>query len=130
LKDNLLLTHEFGGSPVKLGYKVLFVDLLALVALYFVLQDLSWRTYYAMTPHAAVSGYTPSFSYSIFTRYFTMAGSGVSLTSPPTLDWVQILAVGLLLVNGWFLYVILTERRKSTPATGPTDSPASPPAPG
>lgn len=89
---------------MKFGYKVLLVDLLFVVALYFVFSDLSWRTYYAMSPHDACGGlcsYTPSFSFSLLTRFFTMAGNGVSLTSPPTLDWVQVIVVLLVAVNGW-----------------------------
>ena len=102
---------------VKLLYKVLLADIVLVVALYFVLQDLSWRAYYAMSPHDAcggLCGYTPSSGYSLFTRFFTMAGNGVSLTSPPTLDWVQVLAVALLVANGWYLYTVLMARRKST----------------
>ena len=109
---------------MKFGYKVLLVDFVLVVALYFVLQDLSWRTYYAMTPHDACGGlctYVPSFGYSVLTRYFTMAGNGVSLTSPPTLDWVQILAVLLIAINGWYVYSELKRRgraaRNPQPAT-------------
>ena len=103
---------------MRFAYKVALADLALLAALYFVLQDLAWRTYYAGTPHAAVSGYAPSFSYSFFTRFFTMAGSGVSLTSPPTLDWVQVLALALVVVNGWFAYREYRARRaRSLPET-------------
>lgn len=98
----------------RLRYTVLLADLILVVALYFVLQDLSWRSYYALAPHDRCGGlcsYTPSTSYSLLTRFFTMAGNGVSLTSPPTLDWVQILAVVLVALNGWYLYSELRARR-------------------
>ncbi len=99
---------------MKSGYKVLLFDLVVVIALYFVLSDLSWRSYYAMSPHDACGGlcsYTPSFGYSILARFFTMAGNGTSLTSPPTLDWVQVIAVALLLVNGYYLYLVLHSRK-------------------
>ncbi len=96
--------------------KAALADMVLLVALAFVLQDLDWRAYYAGTAHAGVSGYSPSFSLSLFTRFFTMSGSGVSLTSPPILDWVQILVLGLILVNGWFIYAVLRSRKPSSPS--------------
>jgi len=98
---------------VKTVYKVAAVDLVLLILLYYVLQDLAWRTYYAGTPHVPGSPYTPSFSYSVLIRYFTMAGSNVSLTSPPTLDWVQLLVLVLVVVNGWFVYHVYRSRNVS-----------------
>jgi hypothetical protein len=107
---------------VKLVYKVLFVDIVLVVALYFVLQDLQWRTSYAASPHDACGGlctYAPSFGYGIFTRVFTMSGNGVGLASPLMVDWVQILAVLLALVNGWYLYVVLRARKPQSLGTPP-----------
>jgi hypothetical protein len=97
---------------VRTVFKVLTADVVLLIALYYVIQDLQWRTSYATSPHAnALHGYSPSFAYNLFTRIFTMSGSGLSLTSPPTLDWVQVLAVALLAINAWYAYVTLTKRR-------------------
>ena len=99
---------------VKLLYKVAAVDFVLLVLLYYVLQDLAWRAYYAGTPHVPGSPYTPSFSYSILIRYFTMAGgNNLNLTSPPTLDWVQLLVLILVAVNGWFAYHAYRSHRTS-----------------
>jgi len=98
---------------VKTVYKVAAVDFVLLTLLYYVLQDLAWRTYYAGTPHVPGSPYAPSFSYSILIRYFTMAGNNVSLTSPPTLDWVQLLVLVLVAVNGWFAYRVYRSRKAS-----------------
>ena len=109
---------------MKLWYKVLLADIVLVVALYFVLGDLNWRTSYAALPHNACGGfctYTPSFGYGLFTRIFTMSGNGVKLTSPPMLDWVQVLALLLLLVNGWYLYVFLRENRPKPSETLPAD---------
>jgi hypothetical protein len=105
---------------IRATYKVVIVDLLVLLALYYVLQDLQWRTNYAASPHAAcgkICEYSPSFGYSFLTRFFTMAGNGVSLTSPPTLDWVQLLALVLIAANGWFIYDVLRSRRSRLAAT-------------
>lgn len=97
---------------VKFVYKVALTDFVLLVALYQVFQDLAWRTYYAGTPHAsAASGYTPSFSYSLFTRTFTMGGGSLTLVSPPTLDWVQLLVCLLVAVNAWLVYSMLRTRQ-------------------
>ena len=92
-------------------YKAAAADLLLLVALYYVLADLAWRTYYAGTPHAGLlQGYSPTFSYSLLTRTFTMGGRGVTLVSPPTFDWVQALVCFLIIVNAWFVYANLKSR--------------------
>ncbi len=119
--------------------KVLAADALLLVALYYVVLDLDWRTSYAASLHTAcpnLCGYTPSFSYSFLTRLFTMAGNpalrssaSVRLTSPPTLNWVQVLSVILVAVNAWFVYVALWKGRRSTGMSRPSESvPPSPPA--
>ncbi len=119
--------------------KVLAADALLLVALYYVVQDLSWRISYAASLHTAcpnLCGYTPSFSYSFLTRLFTMSGNPllrssalVRLTSPPTLDWVQVLSVMLVAVNAWFVYVTLWKGRRSAGMSRPSESvPPNPPA--
>lgn len=88
-----------------------FVSLLALVY-----RDLGWRTGYAESVHSACPGsgcsYSASFSFGFLTRYFTMSGNGVSLMSPPTLDWVQVLVLLLVVVNGWYALSYLRERRR------------------
>lgn len=96
---------------VKTLYKVLLLDGAVILALYYVLQDLAWRVNCALGQEAdcmARSG--PSFSSSLLTRSFTMTRGGVSLTSPPILDWVQVLALVLVAVNGWYAYSLLRKR--------------------
>jgi hypothetical protein len=90
---------------------VLAADVLLLAAEFLVLQDLQWRSSFAASAHAGTNGYAPSFAYSILTQFFTMSGNGVSLTSPPTLDWVQLLAIVLVAINVWFGYTVLVKRR-------------------
>jgi hypothetical protein len=96
--------------------RLLVVDAVLLVAEFYVIQDLMWRTNYAATirdvcPQAC--SYTPSFSYNVLTQYFTMSGNGVNLTSPITLDWVQVITLVLIVINGWFAYSTLKKRRSN-----------------
>ena len=100
---------------VRTVFKVLIADAILLIAEFYVIQDLDWRTAYAASLHGACSpnfcSYTPSFSYNFLIRIFTMSGNRVSLTSPPTLDWVQLLAYILVAINVWFAYTILAKRK-------------------
>ena len=113
----------------RVDLEVLFADVVLLAGLYFVLQDLSWRSGYAASPHDRCAGtfcsYAPSFSYNVLTRYFTMSGSGLpggAITSPATLDWVQVFLLALVVINVWYGYTIWTRFRgsKRTMATPPT----------
>jgi hypothetical protein len=90
----------------KTALKVLAADAVLLVALFYVIQDLQWRT-----SDAGTLRYSASFSYNVLTQFFTMAGGTQRLTSPPTLDWVQALAYALVVVNAWFGYVVVKSRR-------------------
>ena len=108
------------GSPtlmVREWLKVALADIVLLFALYSVLQDLQWRTGYAASLHSACSrycSYSPSFSYGFLTQFFTLAGNGVRLTSPPTLDWVQGLAYVLVALNAWYVYKTLRSHKVKT----------------
>jgi hypothetical protein len=109
---------------VRAIFKVLAADIVLLVALFYVLQDLQWRSNFAASLHRACPlscGYSPSSSYSLLTRFFTMSGNGVSLTSPATLDWVQVIALLLAVINVWFIYATLAKQRasKTSPAAQP-----------
>ena len=97
---------------------VIPIDAHLLVSLGYVLSDLQWRVAYAATSVGHERGYAPSFMYSVFTQVFTLKGpsGSLALTSPPTLDWVQVLAVLLVLLNGWWLYTSLSSRRKAPTA--------------
>lgn len=108
------------------GYiKVLALDALLLVALYFVLGDLQWRAAKAESPHGhTAAGYAVSYSYSLFTHVFRMTGSGYTLASPLTLDWVQVIGVVLVAVNAWFLYATFS-RRKGAPRPTPGGRPTA-----
>jgi hypothetical protein len=95
-------------------YKIATVDVLALLALYYVLLDLQWRTSFAASPHDACGKfceYSSSFGYGLLTRVFAMDGNSQHLVSPPSLDWIQVLACVLVIANLWFAYGILKARR-------------------
>ena len=109
----------------RTALKVLLADIVLVAAVYSVIRDLGWRASYAASPHAsAINGYSSSISYSILTQFFTMSGSGVRLTSPPTLDWVQLIAAALVVLNQWYAYTILARRRAR-----PLPEPAAEPTP-
>jgi hypothetical protein len=99
---------------IRTVLKVAVADIILVVAEFLVLQDLQWRTDYAASLHSAcpqLCRYSPSFGYSVLTRFFTMAGNGTSLTSPATLDWAQLLALLLLAINAFYAYDYLRKRR-------------------
>jgi hypothetical protein len=102
------------------GAAVFVADALLLLSLVGVLLDQQWRTGYA----SSSLRYVPSYSYSIFTRYFTMAGPQGRLVSPPTLDWVQLIVAGLLVVNAWYAYVLIRERGRRAPVPRRTTEPS------
>ncbi len=83
---------------------VVFADLVFLASGYFVYQDLQWRLAYASSPHAATSGYLASFNYGLLVQFLTMRSTSVSLTSPPTLDWLQVIWVAAVFLNVWYFF--------------------------
>ena len=96
------------------AFKVLLVDAVLLVAAFYVLENLQTRSVFAATTRDVCGGpcsYAPSYSYGVFTRFFTMTGNGVRLVSPPTLDWVQLLSLALVVVNVWFVYAVVKRMR-------------------
>lgn len=100
---------------MRTGYKVAVVDLVLLGALYFIVQNLQWRASYA-----ASEGLTPSYSYSLLWNVFQMSGRAFPLQSPPTLDWVQLLAAILAVLNLVYVYTALRGRRSKGLRTQPT----------
>ena len=68
--------------------KVLVVNVVLILLAYLVYQDVAARAAYA-----GALGFVPSTSYSILYHSLTLSGRGTVLTSPPTLDWFQLLAL-------------------------------------
>jgi hypothetical protein len=101
--------------------KVLAADIILLLADIEVYLDLEGRSGYAASLHLAcgsrLCGYTPSFSYAPLTYFFEMVGNSRQLISPPTLDWLQLLTLAVLIVNAWYLFGYLRSRRTGTPVS-------------
>jgi hypothetical protein len=70
--------------------------------IYFVELDRQWRSSCAASFVCRAS--VASTSYSPFTMMTTLFGSGLPLTSPPTLDWLQLLVVVLAAFDGYAVY--------------------------
>jgi hypothetical protein len=98
-------------------FAVIAADILLIAGEFYVSQDLAWRSSYATGEHLI-----PSFSYSFLTQFFTMAGGPLKLVSPPTLDWVQALAIVLVAINGWFLYAFIRARSRVSTSIPKTTS--------
>lgn len=106
----------------RVPLKLVALDVFFIVLAYLVARDQEARAAYAASLHDACAGlcsYTPSFSYGLFTQYFTMSGNGVTLTSPPTLDWFQVIAVVLIAINGWYFYTTYMSGRRSDATYSP-----------
>jgi len=106
---------------------VLVADVALLLTWYLVLLDMQGRAACLQSAASACigdKGYASSFSYSVFTQTFAMTGNGVSLTSPLTLAWVQVLAVILVATNMWFTYAVL-KRRRAVKAARPAIQPST-----
>ena len=119
MKINIYQPKSELGAMVALTPKVLGADAILLLGEFWVLQDLAWRSAYAASQHYACGAnpcaYSASMSYSILIQFFTMLGNSVSLTSPPTLDWVQLLAFALVALNGWYLFTVFRSRKTPIP---------------
>lgn len=118
------------GRPVvaRLPLRLLAIDAVLVVLAYLVVQDQAVRAGYAASLHtacASLCSYAPSFSYGILIQYFTMTGNGVSLTSPPTLDWFQVIAVVLVMVNAWHFYSNYVKGRRAGKGDPAAPSPGS-----
>ena len=64
------------------------VNVVLILLAYLVYQDVAARAAYA-----GALGFAPSTLYSILYHSLTLSGRGTTLTSPPTLDWFQLLAL-------------------------------------
>ena len=90
---------------MKALLKVVMADIVLVAFAIGVLADEQWRAYYATR-----GGLQPSTEYSILTQYFSMKTVSTTLTSPPTLSWIQVIIVSLVLVNGIYLYRLAGHR--------------------
>ncbi len=111
---------------VGTGLKVLIADAVLLLAEFFVVQDVQARVGCALgSPlygSACLGRLSPTFSYSFLTQSFSMSSNGEILQSPIMLDWTQLVAGALIVINVWFVSVVV--RRKSAASPG-SKSPAN-----
>lgn len=76
---------------------VAVADVLALLALYEVVQNLAAKASYVVNRELLSYATT----YYPFIRFSHITGAGpVALVSPPSLDWVQVIILFLVVVNG------------------------------
>lgn len=116
-------------AMVRTVMKVLAFDAVLLLAGYEIIQDLQNRIQCALgSPlygQMCMQRGSPSFSHSLLTQSFSMIVGGTYVQSPPTVDWVQLIAYVLVAVNVWYGYTVFA-RRKALKAKG---APSQPPAP-
>lgn len=99
----------------KRTVEVLIVDSVVLILTHFVHADEQWRIYCASGQEAGcLVRSDPSYFYSLLTRYFSMRNGTMLLMSPPTLDWIQVFVVVLVMVNVWFVLRTFVDRQKSS----------------
>jgi hypothetical protein len=79
--------------------KVLVVNMVLILLAYLVYQDVAARAAYA-----GALGFAPSTSYSILTHSMILSGRGTVLTSSPTLDWFQLLALIAAATDGYMFW--------------------------
>jgi hypothetical protein len=94
------------------------IDAVLLVVALLIFQNLEWKVSFAATSRPGISGYAAYYSYSLFTQTFGMSGGQLTLTSPPTLDWLQVIGAVLAVLNGLYLYSRLRTRRAGPFGTG------------
>ena len=86
--------------------EVLAVNILLLLALYFVASDVATRTTYA-----AREGYSYFFTQSFLSEVSSLQGRGESLQSPLTLAWLQLILAVLVILDVLYLYGWVQKRR-------------------
>jgi len=57
----------------------------------------------------------PSFSYSLLIQFFSMRSGNLLLTSPPTLDWTQVLILLLVVIDVWYFWALSRDRSATEP---------------
>lgn len=98
----------------KNAIKALIADLALLTLAFLVIQNLQSRAAYAATPRAACESLCSSyFSHGILTQFLSLTENGGTLVSPPSLDWLQVLSLALVVVNVWFVYRFYVNRREA-----------------
>lgn len=110
---------------------VLVLDAVMLLAEFEIIQDVQNRVQCALGSslygQSCMLRSSPSFSYSLLTRSFSMVVGGMRLQSPPTIDWVQLIAYVLVAVNVWFGYTVYVRRKAPRAEQASSMAPVSSP---
>jgi hypothetical protein len=106
--SKVLIWLSIVGDAVKAAraLEIIGVNIVLLLALYFVASDVATRTTYA-----AREGYSYFFSQSFLTEVSTLQGRGESLQSPLTLGWLQLILAVLVILDALYLYGWVQKRR-------------------
>lgn len=86
--------------------EILVVNLVLLLALYFVTGDVASRAAYA-----AREGLSYFFTQSVLVETSSLQGHGTTLQSPLTLSWLQIIAALLVIIDAVYVYDWVQSRR-------------------
>jgi len=108
---------------------VLIFDAVLLLAEFEIIQDVQNRIQCALGStlygQVCMLRSSPSFSYSLITKSFSMVVGGTRLQSPPTIDWVQLIAYVLVAVNVWFGYTVYARRKAPSDEQSASKAPVS-----
>ncbi len=102
----------------RTALKLVIFDSAVLLAIFLVLNDLIMRNTYAQSR-------LPTTTYSLFIRFFSTTRAGLTLTSPPILDWVQVLVAVLAVSNAALVFRYLRRRGRHPNAEGKSASEVS-----
>ena len=114
----------------RTAVSVLILDAVLLLAVFEIVQDVQNRLQCALGStlygQVCLLRSSPSFSYSVLTQSFSMVVGGTRVQSPPTVDWVQLIAYLLVAVNVWFGYTVYARRNAPKGPGVPSQAPSSP----
>jgi hypothetical protein len=102
---------------VRLILKAAVANAVGIVLLYFVQLDLWWRSSCRLDTVPSCISHVASVTYFPFTKVTRLAGSGLPLTSPLTLDWFQVILVLLVVIDAYCLAQYFIGRSRSTPVS-------------
>jgi hypothetical protein len=87
--------------------EALLINAVLILALLWVTGEQSARASYAVQ-----RGLTFSVTRSLFTYVTTLSSSSGQLSSPPTLDWIQVIVFALFLIDLYYVYGAVRRRGK------------------
>ena len=98
---------------VKTGIAVLVADLILFAFVFLVAEDSQMRIDCTLPDCQPIPRASAGFGYAFLSKTFSFVSGGNTLTSPPILDWVQVLVFVLVALNAWFVYRTFASRRRA-----------------